>query len=146
MSMQEAIVGRKASELSIGDKASMAKTISESDVYMFAGLTGDFNPAHINEEHAKTTPFKTRIAHGMLGAGLISAVLGMKLPGAGSIYLGQELSFRKPVLIGDTITAVAEVANMIDKGKFVICEIKTTCYNQNGEVVIEGMAKVIPPK
>lgn len=143
---KEELVGIRASELSIGDKAYMTKTISESDVYMFAGITGDLNPAHVNEEYAKNTPFKTRIAHGMLGAGLISAVLGMKLPGAGTIYLGQDLSFKKPVLIGDTLTAEAEVASMIDKGKFVICEIKTTCYNQHGEIVIEGMAKVIPPK
>jgi 3-hydroxybutyryl-CoA dehydratase len=140
----EVIVGIRASELSIGDKAYMTKTISESDVYMFAGITGDFNPAHVNEEYAKNTIFKTRIAHGMLGAGLISAVLGMKLPGAGTIYLGQNLSFKKPVVIGDTLTA--EVATMTDKGKFFICEIKTTCYNQHGEIVIEGMAKVIPPK
>ncbi|MEH7106906.1 MULTISPECIES: MaoC family dehydratase [Bacillaceae] len=143
---QEVLVGKRVSELSIGDQAYMTKTISESDVYLFAGITGDLNPAHVNEEYAKNTPFKSRIAHGMLGAGLISAVLGMKLPGAGTIYLGQELSFKKPVLIGDTITAEAEVVNMVDKGKFFICEIKTTCYNQHGEAVIEGMAKVIPPK
>jgi 3-hydroxybutyryl-CoA dehydratase len=139
------IVGIRASELSIGDKAYLSKTISESDVYMFAGITGDFNPAHVNEEYAKNTPFKKRIAHGMLGAGLISAVLGMKLPGAGTIYLGQNLSFKKPVFIGDTITAEAEVVTMTDKGKFYICEIKTICYNQDGEVVIDGLAIVIPP-
>jgi 3-hydroxybutyryl-CoA dehydratase len=146
MASQEVLAGKRASELTIGDQAYMTKTISESDVYLFAGITGDLNPAHVNEEYAKNTPFKTRIAHGMLGGGLISAVLGMKLPGPGTIYLGQELSFKKPVMIGDTITAKAEVATMIDKGKFTICEIQTTCYNQNGEVVIEGMAKVIPPK
>ncbi|UII57606.1 MaoC family dehydratase [Cytobacillus spongiae] len=138
--------GKKASELVVGDKAHMSKTISESDVYMFAGITGDFNPAHINEEYAKETPFNTRIAHGMLGAGMISAVLGMKLPGPGTIYLSQELSFKKPVLIGDTITAEAEVVELVDKGKFVICEITTRCMNQHDEVVIEGKAKVIPPK
>jgi 3-hydroxybutyryl-CoA dehydratase len=146
MTIGQELVGKRAAELTIGDVAFMTKTISESDVYLFAGITGDLNPAHVNEEYAKNTPFKTRIAHGMLGAGLISAVLGMKLPGPGTIYLGQDLSFRKPVLIGDTITAKAEVVNIIDKGKIVICEIKTTCYNQHGDIVMEGMAKVIPPK
>jgi 3-hydroxybutyryl-CoA dehydratase len=146
MTIGQELVGKRAAELTIGDVAFMTKTISESDVYLFAGITGDLNPAHVNEEYAKNTPFQTRIAHGMLGAGLISAVLGMKLPGPGTIYLGQELSFRKPVLIGDTITAKAEVVNIIDKGKIVICEIKTTCYNQHEDIVMEGTAKVIPPK
>lgn len=89
-------------ELTVGASASMSKTISETDVYLFAGITGDFNPAHINEAAARETRFGGRIAHGMLSAGLISAVLAMKLPGPGTIYLGQELKFTKPVRIGDT--------------------------------------------
>ena len=80
------MVGLSIDQLSIGQSASFSKTISESDVYMFAGVTGDVNPAHINESYANATPFKTRIAHGMLSAGLISAVLGTQLPGPGSIY------------------------------------------------------------
>lgn len=140
------IVGKTVEVLFIGQKEYMTKTISEYDVYGFAGITGDLNPAHINEEYAKDTIFKTRIAHGMLGAGLISAVLGMKLPGPGSIYLGQDIKFKSPVKIGDTITAEAEISEITNKGKFHIVNVKTTCYNQNGETVIEGNATVIPPK
>ena len=91
-------------DIAVGQSASFSKTITEWDVYTFAGLSGDLNPAHINEEYAKTTRFGGRIAHGMLSAGLISAVIGMQLPGPGTIYLGQELSFRAPVRIGDTVT------------------------------------------
>lgn len=83
-------------EMKIGDHASVTKTVSETDVYLFAGITGDLNPAHTNEVAASKTMFKTRIAHGMLGAGFISAVLGMYLPGPGTIYMGQELKFTKP--------------------------------------------------
>ncbi|OCA87954.1 enoyl-CoA hydratase [Bacillus sp. FJAT-27225] len=132
--------------IKIGDKASMAKTVTESDVYLFAGITGDLNPAHVNEQYAQGTPFKTRIAHGMLSGGFISAVLAMKLPGPGTIYLSQEMKFTKPVFIGDTITAEVEAIEFIDKGKFKILELATTCYNQHGDVVLEGRAKVIPPK
>ena len=96
-------------EMKIGDHASVTKTVSETDVYLFAGITGDLNPAHTNEVAASKTMFKTRIAHGMLGAGFISAVLGMYLPGPGTIYMGQELKFTKPVHIGDTVTATATV-------------------------------------
>lgn len=140
------IKGKTVEDMFIGQKEFVSKTISEYDVYGFAGITGDLNPAHTNEEYAKNTMFKTRIAHGMLGAGLISAVLGTKLPGPGSIYLGQNLKFKSPVKIGDTITAEAEIIEIEDKGKFYIAKIKTTCYNQDGEVVIEGTATVIPPK
>ena len=96
----------------VGQRASVTRTISESDVYLFAGITGDLNPAHTNEEYAKKTHFKTRIAHGMLSAGLISAVLGMKLPGPGTIYTGQTIKFLAPVHIGDTITATAEIQSL----------------------------------
>ena len=97
------MVGLSIDQLSIGQSASFSKTISESDVYMFAGVTGDVNPAHINESYANATPFKTRIAHGMLSAGLISAVLGTQLPGPGSIYAAQTLRFTAPVHIGDIL-------------------------------------------
>jgi 3-hydroxybutyryl-CoA dehydratase len=132
--------------IAIGETAYMSKTVTETDVYLYAGVTADFNPAHINEEYAKNTPFETRIAHGMLSGGFISAVLGMKLPGPGTIYLQQELTFVKPVRIGDTITAEVEVEDRIDKGKFVILVLNTICYNQDGVIVTEGKAKVIPPK
>ena len=131
-------------EMKIGDHASVPKTVSETDVYLFAGITGDLNPAHTNEVAASKTMFKTRIAHGMLGAGFISAVLGMYLPGPGTIYMGQELKFTKPVHIGDTVTATATVEEIILEKNRVILD--TTVVNQDGEVVIKGKATVMPPK
>ncbi len=131
-------------EMSIGDSACITKTVSESDVYLFAGITGDLNPAHTNAVSASKSMFKERIAHGMLGAGFISAVLGMHLPGPGTIYLGQELTFTKPVYLTDTITATCTVTEMnVDKN---IVKLNTICTNQNDEVVIKGMATVMPPK
>jgi 3-hydroxybutyryl-CoA dehydratase len=131
----------KYSEITIGQKAVFSKTISESDIYLFAGVTGDFNPVHINEEFAKTTMFKTRIAHGMLGAGLISTILGTQLPGPGTIYLGQELKFKAAVKIGDTITAECEIIEKNDEKK--ILKVKTTVKNQANVVVIDGLATVL---
>lgn len=131
-------------EMKIGDHASVTKTVSETDVYLFAGITGDLNPAHTNEVAASKTMFKTRIAHGMLGAGFISAVLGMYLPGPGTIYMGQELKFTKPVHIGDTVTATATVEEIILEKNGVILD--TTVVNQDGEIVIKGKATVMPPK
>ncbi|BDU93655.1 MaoC family dehydratase [Clostridium perfringens] len=136
--------GLKINELNIGDKDFFQKTISESDVYLYAGITGDLNSAHINEVEAKSSMFKGRIAHGMLTAGLISTVLGMKLPGPGTIYLGQELKFKAPVRFGDTIKAEVEV---IEKNEFRnIVKLKTTCINQDGKVVLTGVATAMPPK
>ena len=103
----------------IGRKECMAKTITESDVCLFAGVTGDFNPAHMDAEWAKESVFGERIAHGMLTAGLISAVIGMKLPGPGTIYLEQEAKFLRPVKIGDTITAEVEIAEVLKEEKGV---------------------------
>lgn len=137
------MVGLSIDQLSIGQSASFSKTISESDVYMFAGVTGDVNPAHINESYASATPFKTRIAHGMLSAGLISAVLGTQLPGPGSIYAAQTLRFTAPVHIGDTITAVATVKELLPERNRAI--IETVCTNQDGTVVTCGEATVLPP-
>ncbi len=131
-------------EMKVGDSASVTKTISESDVYMFAGITGDLNPAHTDEVAAGKTKFKTRIVHGILGAGFISAVLGMYLPGPGTIYLGQELKFTAPMRIGDTIKAVATVETIIPEKNRVILD--TTVVNQDGTVVIQGKATVMPPK
>ncbi|WIV12769.1 MaoC family dehydratase [Proteiniborus sp. MB09-C3] len=136
--------GKTISEIKLGDKAFFEKTISETDVYMYAGITGDLNPAHINEEYAKDTMFKGRIAHGMLTAGLVSAVLGMRLPGPGTIYLKQELKFTAPVRMGDTIKAEVEVSEMITEKNRII--LRTTCTNQNGDIVLDGMATVMPPR
>ncbi len=136
--------GKTIKEIHVGDKASFQKTISETDVYLYAGITGDINPAHINEAAAHESIFKERIAHGMLTAGLISAVLGVQLPGPGSIYLSQELKFTAPVRFGDTILAEAEVIELIEDKNRVILE--TLCTNQEGTLVLKGLATVMPPK
>ena len=138
------MIGKTIHELNIGDTAEFSKTVSESDIYQFAGITGDFNPAHMNEEYAKKTFFKTRIAHGMLSAGFISTAIGTKLPGTGSIYVKQDLRFLAPVRIGDTITARVEVIEIIAEKKRV--RLKTTCINQEGTQVLDGEAVVSPPK
>lgn len=119
----------------------MAKTITESDINAFAGVTGDFNPVHINAEFAKTTMFKDRIAHGMLSAGFISAVIGTALPGSNTIYLGPELQFKAPVKIGDTVTATVEVLEKIEGKNRLI--LHTTVTNQNGVLVTDGKATVM---
>lgn len=136
--------GMTIDQLSIGTTGSFTKTVTETDVYLFAGISGDLNPAHINEEYAKDTAFKGRIAHGILGVSFISTVLGMYMPGPGTIYMKQEVKFLAPVRIGDTITAKAEVIEMNREKNRVT--LKTTCTNQNGVVVIDGEALVSPPK
>ena len=131
-------------EMKIGDNASFTKTITDTDIYLYAGISGDFNPAHVNQVEAEKGMFGKRIAHGMLSAGLISAVLGTMLPGPGTIYMGQELRFTKPVFVGDTIPATITVAELIpEKNR---AKLETVCTNQDGEVVIKGMATVMPPK
>ncbi|MCG8470494.1 MAG: MaoC family dehydratase [Desulfobacterales bacterium] len=136
--------GKSIDEMAVGDSAEVAKTISESDVYTFAGVTGDFNPAHVNEHYASGTFFKKRIAHGMLSAGLISSVLGTHMPGPGAVYISQELNFRAPVYIGDTITARAEVKEVLKEKNRV--RLETTCINQDGTVVIDGSALMSPAR
>jgi 3-hydroxybutyryl-CoA dehydratase len=138
------MTGKKIGELNIGDKASFEKTLSETDIYLFAGITGDLNPAHINQVESEKTFFKGRIAHGMLVSSFISTVLGMYLPGPGTIYLGQDLKFLAPVRIGDTIKAQAEVIEKVEEKNRI--KLKTICYNQEGKVVVEGTATVMPPK
>ncbi|CAN5364385.1 MaoC family dehydratase [soil metagenome] len=130
-------------ELQIGQAAGFAKTITEADVVLYAGITGDLNPAHINQVEAEKSRFGGRIAHGMLSAGLISAVLGTRLPGPGTIYLEQTLRFTRPVRIGDTVTARVEVIELIEKRRRV--RLATSCANQDGEVVLEGEALVMVP-
>ncbi|KPJ77439.1 MAG: enoyl-CoA hydratase [Deltaproteobacteria bacterium SG8_13] len=136
--------GKTIEELQVGQSARFSKTITEADVYLFAGITGDLNPAHVDEEFAKKTYFKTRIAHGMLTAGFISTIIGTMLPGPGSIYIRQEVNFLKPVRIGDTVVATAEVAEVMSEKKRV--RLKTFCTNQKGEVVLDGQAIVSPPR
>jgi 3-hydroxybutyryl-CoA dehydratase len=138
------MLGKTIDELKVGDIAQFTKTVSESDIYLFAGITGDLNPAHIDEEYAKGTFFKTRIAHGMLLAGFLSTVVGNKLPGPGTIYVRQELNFLAPVRIGDTVTARAEVVEiMTEKNR---TRLRTQCVNQDGATVLDGEALVSPPK
>ncbi|MBE6083739.1 MAG: MaoC family dehydratase [Tissierellaceae bacterium] len=136
--------GKTITELTLGDYASFQKTISETDVYLFASTTGDINPVHLNEAEAKKTIFKGRIVHGMLTAGLISAVLGNQLPGPGTIYLGQDLKFIAPVRFGDTILAEVKIIEIIKEKNIV--KLATTCINQNNVVVVKGIATVMPPK
>lgn len=125
-------------EMNVGDQASLSKTVTESDILTFAGLTMDFNPVHINAEYARESVFGERIAHGMLSAGFISAVLGTTLPGPNSVYLGQELKFTAPVKIGDTVTATATIVEKREEKR--ILKLQTTVTNQQGEVVIDGSA------
>jgi 3-hydroxybutyryl-CoA dehydratase len=138
------MIGKTIDELRIGDTAEFSKTISESDIYLFAGVTGDLNPAHIDEPYAQNTFFKTRIAHGMLLAGFISGVIGMKLPGPGAIYVRQELKFVAPARIGDTITARVEVTQMQSEKNRIT--LRTTCTNQENTLVLDGEATISPPK
>lgn len=135
---------RTIDTIQVGDSATFTKTVSESDVYMYAGISGDFNPAHINAVEAEKGIFGERIAHGMLTASFISTVLGTSLPGPGTIYLSQELSFKRPVKFGDTIEAKVEVIEKIEEKNRLI--LRTTCTNQHGELVIDGKAMVMPPK
>ncbi|MEW9095740.1 MAG: MaoC family dehydratase [Clostridiaceae bacterium] len=137
------MIGKTIGEINIGDKASFSKTLTETDVYLFAGISGDLNPAHVNQVEAEKTMFKGRICHGMLVSSLISTVLGMYLPGPGTIYMSQELRFLAPVKIGDTCTATAEVIEKNEEKNRVI--LKTTVVNQHGKVVIDGQAKALAP-
>lgn len=138
------MIGKTFDEIQIGDTAFFEKTISESDVYLFAGITGDLNPAHVNQAAAEQSRFKNRIAHGILISGLISNVLGMQLPGPGTIYLAQELRFTAPVYLGETVRAVVEVIEKDAEKKRVI--FKTQCIKSDGTLVIDGSATVMPPK
>ena len=136
--------GKSIHELKTGASAQISKTITESDIELFARATGDFNPVHLDQAYAEKTMFKGRIAHGLLSVGLISTVLGNILPGHGTIYLSQEVKFLAPVKIGDTLTARVEVVEMVpekNRAKF-----RTTCTNQGGKLVVDGFAWVMPPK
>ena len=131
-------------KFSVGDSAEITKTIEQDDVDAFADVTGDHNPVHVDEDFAKTTRFGRRIAHGMLTASLISAVLANKLPGEGSVYLGQTLQFVAPVFAGDEITARVTVKEVREDKP--IMKLETVCVNQRDEVVIRGEATVLLPQ
>jgi 3-hydroxybutyryl-CoA dehydratase len=136
--------GKSIDELKVGDSAQFSKTITETDINDFAKLTGDFNPVHLDQAYAEKTIFKGRIAHGLLSVGLLSSILGNILPGHGTIYLSQEVKFLAPVRIEDTITARVEVIELVqekNRAKF-----RTTCINQDGKIVVDGIAWAMPPR
>ena len=131
-------------DIAVGQTAEFTKTVTETDVVLFAGITGDFNPAHVDEVEAAKGMFGGRIAHGLLSAGFISTVLAMRLPGPGTIYLSQNLRFVRPVRIGDTVTARVEVAEVIAPKRRV--RLTTSVSNHHGETVIDGEATVMVPE
>jgi 3-hydroxybutyryl-CoA dehydratase len=136
--------GKSIQELKIGDSTKISKTITEADIELFARATGDFNPIHLDQAYAEKTMFEERIAHGLLSIGFVSAILGNILPGHGTIYLSQEIKFLAPVRIGDTITARVEVLELIlekNRAKF-----RTSAMNQDGKLVVDGIAWVMPPR
>lgn len=139
----EEFYGAKFEDLAVGQSGVYARTVTEADILAFAGVTGDFNPVHVNEELAAASMFGGRIAHGMLSAGFISTVFGTKFPGPGSIYLSQTLKFKAPVKIGDTVVARCTIKELVPekrKAKFdTVCTVK-------GKVVLEGEAEIMIPK
>lgn len=133
----------RLADLKVGSTESYARTITDADIVLFAGVSGDDNPVHLNDEFAQATMFKGRIAHGMLGASYISTVIGTRLPGPGTIYMGQTLKFRAPVRVGDTVTARVTVT-AIDEAKRRLT-LETLCL-VGDKVVIEGEAQVMLPR
>lgn len=129
-------------DMTVGLAASFTKTVSEKDIAMYADVSGDTNPVHLNEAFAAQTPFKTRIAHGMLSAGFISAVFGMELPGPGAIYVSQTLNFKGPVKIGDAVTATVKVVELIEAKKRA--RFETVC-TVNGTPILVGEAVLMVP-
>ncbi len=127
----------------VGQTASFTKTVTETDVVLFAGISGDLNPAHVDEVAAKQSMFKGRVAHGILGASFISAVIGMKLPGPGTLYLSQNLQFVKPIYFNDTVTATVTIKEVGRRGRLTL---ETKLTNQDGKELITGEAKVFAPK
>ena len=131
-------------DLEIGTEGRFSKQLTERDIVLFGETSGDINPVHFDAEYAATTSFKTRIAHGMWSAGLISTVIGTVMPGPGTVYISQDLQFIRPVRIGDTLTAVLTVKEKIDKRQYVVLSCKV--INQNEKVVTRGNATIMPPK
>ena len=136
------MTGKTLAEMAVGDTARFSKTVTQADVTLFAGLTGDFNPLHVDHAHAAQTRFGRPVVHGALLTGLVSAVLGMQLPGPGALYASQSLAFKRPVFIGDTVTAEVEVVERIEEKNRV--RFATRCLNQDGAVVAEGESVLLP--
>jgi 3-hydroxybutyryl-CoA dehydratase len=136
--------GKSIDEIKVGDSAQISKTVTEVDIELFARATGDFNPVHLDQAYAEKTFFKGRIAHGVFSVGLISSIFGNILPGHGSIYLSQEVKFLAPVRIGDTLIAKVEVIELnIERNR---TKFRTTCTNQNGQLLVDGIAWIMPIK
>lgn len=127
-------------DLSVGMSASFAKTVTEADIVNFAGVSGDTNPVHLNQDFAAATMFGGRIAHGMLSAGFISTVFGTRLPGPGCIYLSQDLRFKAPVKIGDTVTAIVTIREIVEEKARIVFD---TLCKVGDKVVVEGEAKLM---
>ena len=138
------MIGRAIDELAVGDAAEISRVVSEGDIGEFVDAVGDHNPVHSDPVFAAATPFRSPIAPGLWTAGLVSAVIGTRLPGPGSIYVTQDLQFLRPVRAGDIITARVEVLEVVRKQNRI--RLKTVCVNQRGEEVLTGKAWVLPPK
>ncbi len=130
-------------DLQVGQKASFSSSVEERDVQLFAAVSRDHNPVHLDAEFAAKTMFKERIAHGMFSGALISAAIACELPGPGTIYLGQQMRFTRPVKLGDTLTVELEVLEKLPKGRV---RIATRVFNQNAEQVVDGEAEVLAPR
>ena len=137
------VTGLFLEDLLVGQAAELSRTVTDADLQAFAAVTGDHNPVHLDETYAAATPFGGRIAHGMLSAGYISAVIGTKLPGPGAIYVSQTLRFRRPVRIGDQVAARAEIT-AIDPARARVT-LRTVC-SVAGKAVVEGEAEVMVPR
>ncbi|KAB0550745.1 MaoC family dehydratase [Pseudomonas argentinensis] len=129
--------------LEVGQTASYSKTVEERDILLFAAVSGDHNPVHLDADYAATTMFKERIAHGMFSGALISAAVACTLPGPGTIYVGQQMSFQKPVKLGDTLTVRLEILEKLPKFRV---RIATRVFNQHDELVVDGEAEIIAPR
>ncbi len=129
--------------LAVGQFAAMTRTVSDTDVVLYAAITGDLNPVHVDDAAAAASRFGGRIAHGMLSGGFVSAILASQLPGPGTVYLSQSLRFVRPVRINDTITTRVEIVELIEAKRRV--RLATTCRNQTGDLVLDGEAMVMLP-
>lgn len=141
--MTESLVDRYTT-LAVGHSATSSHIVTDTDVVLYAAVTGDLNPAHVDDAAARAGRFGARIAHGMLSGGFISALLAARLPGPGSIYMSQSMRFVRPVLIGDTVTTRVEIVELIEAKRRV--RLATTCRNQRNELVLDGEALVLLPK
>ena len=141
-SVDDGTAGHFVQDLSVGMSASVSRTVTDADIVLFSGITGDTNPIHLNQDYAESTMFKGRIAHGMLTGGLISAVLGTRLPGPGAIYIAQNMSFRAPVRVGDTVTARVTVAEIFPEKSRI--KVITQCFVDD-TMVVDGDALLMVP-